>query len=106
MSVRREAPPTSTSSMQRLRGQLLHATGQERAADAAYRMAQSIARKQGALYLEIGAAVARCELAQVGRLVHEAKADLEALLGRWSDPRSPPHVAQARAWIQRAQEQQ
>jgi hypothetical protein len=36
----------------------------------------------------------------------EATADLEALLGRWSDPLSPFHVVQARAWLQRSYAQQ
>jgi len=91
----------STSSMQCLRGRLLHAAGQHAPADAAFRAAQATARQQGALYLEIGAALARCELQPAHGLAHrhEAGAELEALLGRWSDPLDPPHVAQARAWI-------
>lgn len=90
----------SSSSMQRLRGDLLSAAGQQDSADTAYRLARTIAREQGALYLEIGAAVGRCERGPpVGLSPAGPVNDLEVLLGRWSDPLSPPHVARARAWL-------
>jgi tetratricopeptide (TPR) repeat protein len=98
----------STASMHCLRGHLLRDAGHRASADAAYRTAQTAAREQGALYLEIGAAVARHALfvqteGTVARC--ESVADLEALLEHWSDPMNPPHVVQAKAWIQRAVEQ-
>ena len=89
----------ATSELQCLSGRLLQERGDPVGAAAAFQRALEVAQRQGALLSALGATAARCQLPEASR--EEGVHALAGALQRWTDPREPPQVLEAREVLAR-----